>query len=30
MFSGIIKHTGKIHRIYKNNNNCIIEIFFKN
>ena len=29
MFSGIIKHTGKIHRIYKNNNNCIIEIFSK-
>jgi len=26
MFSGIIKHTGKINRIYKNNNNCIIEI----
>ena len=29
MFSGIIKHTGKINRIYKNNNNCIIEIFSK-
>ena len=29
MFSGIIKHTGKIHRIYKNNNNCIIEILSK-
>ena len=27
MFSGIIKHTGKINKIYKNNNNCIIEIF---
>ena len=26
MFSGIVKHTGKIRRIYKNNNNCIIEI----
>ena len=26
MFSGIIKHTGKIIKIYKNNNNCIIEI----
>ena len=26
MFSGIIKHTGKISKIYKNNNNCIIEI----
>ena len=29
MFSGIIKHTGKIRRIYKNNNNCIIEILSK-
>ena len=27
MFSGIIKHTGKINKIYKNNNNCIVEIF---
>ena len=26
MFSGIIKHTGKINKIYKKNNNCIIEI----
>ena len=26
MFNGIIKHTGKINKIYKNNNNCIIEI----
>ena len=26
MFSGIIKNTGKIKKIYKNNNNCIIEI----
>ena len=26
MFSGIIKHTGKIRRISKSNNNCIIEI----
>ena len=26
MFSGIIKHTGKISKIYKCNNNCIIEI----
>ena len=26
MFSGIIKHTGKISKIYKINNNCIIEI----
>ena len=29
MFNGIIKHTGKISRIYKNNNNCIIEILSK-
>jgi len=29
MFSGIIKHTGKIKKIYKNNNNCIIEICSK-
>ena len=29
MFSGIIKHTGKISKIYKNNNNCIIEILSK-
>ena len=26
MFSGIIKHTGKINKIYKKNNNCIIEV----
>ena len=26
MFSGIIKHTGKISKISKNNNNCIIQI----
>ena len=26
MFSGIIKHTGKISKIYKNNNNCVVEI----
>ena len=26
MFSGIIRHTGKIKKIYKNNNNCIMEI----
>ena len=26
MFSGIIKHTGTINKIYKNNNNCTIEI----
>ena len=29
MFSGIIKHTGKINRIYKRNNNCILEILSK-
>ena len=29
MFSGIIKNTGKINKIYKNNNNCIIEILSK-
>ena len=29
MFSGIINHTGKINKIYKKNNNCIIEIFSK-
>ena len=29
MFSGIVKHTGKINKIYKNNNNCIIEILSK-
>ena len=26
MFTGIIKNTGKISKIYKNSNNCIIEI----
>ena len=29
MFSGIIKHTGKICKIYKKRNNCIIEIMSK-
>ena len=29
MFNGIIKHTGKISMIYKNSNNCIIEILSK-
>ena len=29
MFNGIIKHTGKINEIYKNNNNCVIEILSK-
>ena len=26
MFSGIITHIGKIHRINKKNNNCLLEI----
>ena len=26
MFSGIIKNTGKIFRIYKKNNNCLIDV----
>ena len=29
MFSGIIKNTGKISMIYKNNKNCVIEILSK-
>ena len=29
MFTGIIKNTGKISKIYKNSNNCIIEILSK-
>ena len=29
MFSGIIKHTCKINKIYKNNNNCTVEILSK-
>ena len=29
MFSGIIKHTGKISQIYRNNNNCVMEILSK-
>ena len=29
MFSGIIKHTGKIKKINRDMNNCIIEIFSK-
>ena len=29
MFSGIIKHTGKISKIHKDNNNCIVEILSK-
>lgn len=29
MFTGIIKHTGMIHRVYKTNNNCVMEIYSK-
>jgi len=29
MFNGIIKNTGKLHKIYKKNNNCIIVISSK-
>ena len=29
MFTGIIKHTGKINKIYKNNNNCTVEVLSK-
>ena len=29
MFTGIIKHTGKINKIYKDNNNCTVEILSK-
>jgi len=29
MFNGIIKNTGKINKIWKKNNNCIIEILSK-
>ena len=29
MFNGIIKATGKVNRIYKKNDNCVIEIFSK-
>ena len=29
MFSGIITHTGKIKKIYKKNNNCVLEISSK-
>ena len=29
MFNGIIKNTGKINKIYKKNNNCILEIVSK-
>ena len=29
MFNGIIKNTGRVSKIYKNNNNCFIEISSK-
>ena len=29
MFTGIIKYTGKIEKIYRNNNNCTVEILSK-
>jgi riboflavin synthase len=29
MFTGIIKHTGKINKIYENKNNCSVEILSK-
>ena len=29
MFNGIIKNTGRISKIYKNSNNCIIQILSK-
>ena len=29
MFNGIIKYTGKINKIYRTSNNCIIEVFSK-
>ena len=29
MFNGIIKNTGRITKIYKGNNNCMIEILSK-
>ena len=29
MFTGIIKHTGKINKISANNNNCSVEILSK-
>jgi len=29
MFNGIIKNTGKLNKIYKHNNNCVIEILTK-
>ena len=29
MFTGIIKHTGKINKIHKKNNNCVVEILSK-
>ena len=29
MFNGIIKNTGRIRKIFKKNNNCILEIYSK-
>ena len=29
MFTGIIKNTGKIYEIYKNNNNCVLKVSSK-
>ena len=29
MFTGIVKNTGKISKIYKNSNNCIVQILSK-
>ena len=29
MFNGIIKNTGRVHKIYKSNKNCFLEIFSK-
>ena len=29
MFTGIIKYTGKINKIYRNNNNCTVVILSK-
>ena len=29
MFNGIIRNTGKIHKIYNEKNNCVLEILTK-
>ena len=29
MFNGIVKNTGKIYRIFKKNNNCVLEVLSK-